>query len=199
MKKNREKFPQNLKDFVFKECIKKYKEAPQLLNFILPNVFEKLDKFKKNKNIKKPPPSIIQNLTPKEEELHIKKLNQLLEKYKKENKLSKEECLEMISHITALNIDKIENFEEIIKIISEGLNINFDEEKNKTINFKKGVASHRVNLVRGVKIYQTWDGKVVKIVLDKKKIKERKELMSFVGIGEDKEKDISIRHDMFFP
>jgi uncharacterized protein YfbU (UPF0304 family) len=135
----------------------------------------------------------------KEEELRIKKLKQLLEKYKKENKLSKDECLEMISHITALNINKIENFEEIIKIISEGLNINFDEEKNKTINFKEGEISRCVNLIRGVKIYQTWDGKVLKIVLDKKKIKERKELMSFVGIGEEKQEDISIRHNEFFP
>lgn len=198
--KKKKLFSQKIKNAIFNECLKIYKKEPDLLRKILPNVYEKLNNIMK-KQIQRGEiltPSPAHSLTESELNLHLEKLNKLIEKYKKGERLSESEGLEIIEHIMSVGIDKIENYDECIDIAGKILNIDFNEEKSKTYNFSKKEISKSGSLICGVDVYLTWDGKVVKISTKKDEIKWRKKAMGFIGIGkEEKQSDVSINHDRY--
>ncbi len=56
---------------------------------------------------------------------------------------------------------------------------------------------HRVSLVRGVTLNLNLEMRLVSVAVTPRKIRERKKLMSVVGIGHDPVSDVSRRHDEY--
>ncbi len=191
-------FKKKTKEVIFKEIFKKYKEDPEFIKCFFPKIFEIFEKQTKKEVPQWEPFLPLSKLTSEEEKIHKEKLQKLLDKYKKENTLTKEEGLEILEHLIDLGIKNTDNYKEAIEIPGKVLQIDFNKEINKKFNFRKGEVARTVPLILGVNLHLTWDGKILEIELKKKEIELRKKAMNFVGIGEDKEKDVSIRHDFYF-
>jgi hypothetical protein len=54
-----------------------------------------------------------------------------------------------------------------------------------------------VNVIKGVTLYLTWDTRLVSVQVNPKELKLRDTAVKFVGIGEDKVKDVAEHHDSF--
>jgi hypothetical protein len=59
-------------------------------------------------------------------------------------------------------------------------------------------AVNSIALVRGVVLDLSWDMKLLKVHVSPQRFRERKKLLSFVGIGYDSASDVASRHDEYF-
>jgi len=141
-------------------------------------------------------------LTPTEEQERWRFYRRVLQKLNRGKiALSQEEAIEALEDVAALRGARFGASTEmeqgdILKLlrIATGLSLS----KKGTIRkhtVRDMPPAKSISAVRGVTLYLTWDKKLVSVEVNPKELKLRDRALKFVGIGQDREKDVAARHN----
>lgn len=198
MSLKKQSFPKSLKDRCIKILFEKYKKEPEIVSRFLPEIFNEFERVYKKR---KPMPKIHQRIFPSDEltemtkESIIKKANGIIEKFKAQRALEREEVIELLQYISALKTGQFLSNEVFFKYIFNVLNINLDKKKIEKI--QDGNIDKRFVLRRGVTLYLSWDYKLIKIEIDPEELNLRRKALSIVGIGEENVSNVAEEHDKY--
>ena len=138
-------------------------------------------------------------LTEREREFHINALPDS----EAISKLSYEDAIEALEHSAYLIRDdslpgymRFEAFASLFKTASGKSPGSF--RKNTTIHIDEAHGSepaHHISIIRGVVLNLDTEMRLVSITVTPRKFRERKKMMSIVGIGHDPKSDVARRHD----
>ena len=179
--------------------LKRFKRDPDFIASFFPEVYKELCglKTKKSRLVPEAYQSGHGELTELERRTREAKLRKIVEKFKTGVTLSKDDGLELLEHLAALNLKHVQEYSIALKAAERTLSIGLDEETDQTRLFRKGRTGKIQRLLPGIDLYLTWDGKVLKIRWRKGDIIRRNKALSFVGIGADSQSDVAGRHDEY--
>ena len=113
-----------------------------------------------------------------------------------------EEAVRGLQHCAALimddNLPEEADYEKLKRLIREGIGKSPGSYKSKaTIQIGEGSGDvhERVSAIRGVYLDLDGDRRLVSISINPRKVRERRELMRFVGASKDPDPDVSYKHD----
>ena len=140
-------------------------------------------------------------LTEREREFHI----DALPDSKAINKLGREDSIEALEHCAYLIRDdslsgyvRYEAFASLFKTVSCKSPGSFRRNTTIPINETRDVEpAHHVSIIRGVVLNLDTEMRLLSITVTPRKFRERKKLMSVVGIGRDSASDVSRSHDEY--
>jgi len=182
-----------------KILIEKYKKEPEILSRFFPEIFTEFERIYKNKE--EPSKSrkiyLFNGITEMTKEVLIKKINKIIDKYKKEGKIEREEAIEFLEHISHLKYRSFLLDDTFVKYILNILNVELDVKKEKVQKIKDGIIDKKFTLIRGITLYLSWDYKLLQIKIDPMEIQLRDKALSIIGIGEDKYSDVAENHDKY--
>ena len=132
----------------------------------------------------------------------VKSLAQSLGRYR-DGKLSKQGAVRALEDCAVLILEnRLPNtcdHESLVGLLESTLGVALDSFDSATTISIKGAEGEELgtnlSLVRGVVLYLDSDGYLLSIDIAPSKIKERKALLTIVGVGRDTEPDVAERHD----
>ena len=138
-------------------------------------------------------------LTERERELHI----DALPDSEAISKLGREDAIEALQHCAYLIRDdslpgyvRYEAFASLFNAVSGKSPGSFRKNTTILINETRDVEpAHHVSIIRGVVLNLDTEMRLVSITVTPRKFRERKKMMSIVGIGRDPKSDVARRHD----
>ena len=119
------------------------------------------------------------------------------------SKLSYEDAIKALEHCAYLIRDdalpghmRYKAFASLFKAVSGKSPGSFSKNTNIPIDETRGAEpDHHVSMIRGVVLNLDVEMRLVSITVTPRKLRERKKMMSIVGIGHDTKTDVARRHD----
>ncbi len=198
-KQEKRKPEERERDKIFKFFIKEYQEAPEELWSHYPLVADELDRYinpkKPSRDRERP---FYHYLTEREREFRLSSLRSVVEKFRDNGQVSKEEAIKALEDAAALQ-QHAETFKDsLLALAQQTLGLSLDAGEKKPIFLSKGKPEHHSYvLVRGVTLSLTWDRKLIKITVNPEELIQRQKALSLVGCGYDKQPDVARKHDEY--
>ena len=198
-KQEKRKPEERERDKIFKFFIKEYQEAPEELWSHYPLVADELDRYinpkKPSRDRERP---FYHYLTEREREFRLSSLRSVVEKFRDNGQVSKEEAIKALEDAAALQ-HHAETFKDpLLALAQRTLGLSLDAGEKQTISLIRGTAEHHSYvLVRGVTLSLTWDRKLIKITVNPEELIQRQKALSLVGCGYDKQPDVARKHDEY--
>ncbi len=189
----------NLLEKQFLELLfSKYQADPDGFRSYLPEVAQLLEAMYPPQHLTKSP----FGLTEQERAHHQTALRQVLEKLEQAS-LSTEEAVRGLEHCATLVQDDSlpdevghETLVGLLKAVVGKSPGSFDSTKTVMVrNGEEREVMNQVSLVRGVILNLDRNMHLVSVTITPRKVKERRKLLGFVGIGRDAASDVALRHD----
>ena len=191
------RFTRKDKDVLAEMVLNLYQIDPQRLREALPEAAEHLDR------LLAPPPERRVNdspfgLTEREREFRLNSLDSILEKAAGSEAVSKEQAVKALEDAAALREHAWDSREAVMGLARSVFDLPVAPEKSLSIPLLKGKPVHHTyELIRGVNLSLTWDGKLIRIDLNAQELRIRQKGLSFVGIGSDTKSDVAENHDAY--
>ena len=179
----------------FQLLASKYKADPLWFELNLPDVAEIMRQMAPASRRSRSPFV----LTERERSFHIKALPDV----EAMSNLSREDAIRALEHSAYLIRDdtlpghmRYEAFTSLFKTVSGKSPGSFRKNTTIQIDETRGTdPAHRVSIIRGVVLNLDVEMRLVSITVTPRKFRERKRMMSIVGIGRDPKSDVARRHD----
>lgn len=199
-KKRRKKPEEQERDEIVSTLIEESREALEELRSYFPHTADKLERFI---SPKRPPYSMESlfyfHLTEREREFRLNSLRAIIERFQSNGQVSKDEATKALEDAAALR-DYAGDFKDsLLTIVQKALKLPLDAREKQTISLIRGKAEHHsYDLVRGVTLSLSWDGKLIKIAVDPKELARRRKALFFIGCSSDIQSDVARNHDAYF-
>lgn len=175
----------------------RYREDPKGFREYLPGVAELLPESSTARGETKSP----FGLTKSDIAFHRAGLADVLDKMETGSTTARE-AVKALQHCAALivddNLPEETNYEKLKRLISTGIGRSpesFKSEATIQIGERNGDVHERVSAIRGVYLELDRRRRLVSISINPRKVRERRELMRFVGASKDPDPHVSSRHD----
>lgn len=189
--------PRKTESAVFGHMLSKYQTDPEWVNRHLPEIGEIMSRTVSPTRITQSP----FGLTERERAFHIESLPGV----EGLDELQSEDAVKALERCAALIRDDSLPYEfdheALVRLFKAAFNKTPGSFKTNTVipvNQKDGgddESAHRASLVRGVVLNLDLNMKLLSVTITPRKVRERKKLMSIVGIGKDSMPDVAARHD----
>lgn len=191
--------PAKSKAKIVRKVLERFKQDPDFIASFFPDLYKELCglKTKKNRFVLEAYQFGDGGLTELERRTREAKLGKIVEKFRTDAILTKDEGLELIEHLASLSLKHVQEHSIALKAVEGALSINLNEERDQIRRFRKGRTGKIQRLLPGIDLYLTWDGKLLKIKWHKGEIIRRNKALSFVGRGADSQSDVAGRHDEY--
>ena len=177
----------------------RYREDPKGFREYLPGVAELLPDPSPRRGRKE----LQLGLFEKEIAVHRAGLAEVLEKMETGSATARE-AIKALQHCAALimddNLPEEADYEKLKRLIRAGIGKSPGSYKSKAtiqIGEGKGDVHERVSAIRGVYLDLDRRRRLVSISINPRKVRERRELMRFVGASKDPDPNVSSRHDHY--
>jgi len=167
---------------ILRSIRERFERDPESLSRLFPEIYDELSTTGLTRNVSIPRGvAALGELTEIERRAHEDKLHELIGRSATPGILTTLEGMEILEHLIALDTSKMPTFGRALSAAEGVLKVSFSEEKNQTKVFRKGRAARIHNLLPGIQVYLTWDGKLLRIRWNMKEIQWRNKALSFVG------------------
>lgn len=189
----------NPKDELLEMLDSKYRSEPEKFRSYLPEVAQALDSL----NPPRRPGRSPFGLTERERRHHQQALKQIVEV---EGAESVEQAVKALEHCVALiqddSLPEEVKYKTLVKLFRAAVGRPLSSFKAlETIavadNRSPADAVTKVSLVRGVSLDLDQEMRLVSITVLPSKVRQRRKLLAFVGIGQDAKSDVALRHDEY--
>ena len=177
----------------------KDRSEPEKFRSYLPEVAQTLESL----NPPRPPPPPFGRLTERERRHHQRALARIMEA---EGTPSAEQALKGLEHCATLiqddSLPEEYNYEPLVKLFRAAVgkpHSSFRAQETIAVAADRSPADAvaKVSLVKGVSLDFDREMRLVSITVLPRKIRQRRKLLSFVGIGRDAKSDVALRHDEY--
>ena len=177
----------------------RYSLEPEKFRAFLPDIAQVFDAMYESRRSKKPP----FNLTERERAYHRESLVKTLQCPDGDN-LTSEQAIKAFEHCANLirddSLPDEVRYPTMVRLLKAAVGKSPGSfRKNETIIVGHEQSSkdviNRVSVIRGVHLELDRDMRLVSISVSPYKFRQRRKLLSIVGVGRDTKSDVSIRHD----
>lgn len=127
-----------------------------------------------------------------------KALEGALERFEREETMSREDAIAVIEDAAALGRHADLFHDRVVRVMQKVLGFPKDGPGPKSLGFRKDKPATRASrIARGITAYTSWDKCLVRLSCDPVEWEARTRLLSLIGMGHDEITDISVRHDEF--
>ena len=175
----------------------KYSQDPDGFRKFLPGAAELLPERSPSKSKFKSP----FGLTEHERFYHKSGLSTMLDKLN-EGTITAKEAVKGLQHCADLIKDDVftnsVSYEPAKALLRTALGKSPGSYKSKTtvpVREDGGSVVEQISVIRGVYLDLDTNGQLVSVSINPKEVRERKKLMSIIGIGKDTKSDVALRHD----
>lgn len=169
---------------ILRSIRERFERDPESIASLFPEIYDELSTLPARKSLPiRRTGRSLSDLTEMERKAHEERLDELIMRSPAPGILKKNEGLEVIEHLIALGTSDVPMFRRAIAMAEGALGVSLSEEKNQTKIFRKGRAARIHNLLPGIQVYLTWDGKVLRIKWNMREVQWRNKALSFVGAG----------------
>ncbi|MBI2908667.1 MAG: hypothetical protein HYX92_13575 [Chloroflexi bacterium] len=189
------------KDALVQALVAKFREEPDTVQSILPEAAEILQRVAPRRGSSEHP---LPTLTEREKEERLRSLQAKVALMNRNRKaFSPEAAVEALEDAAALAEASITGLsamkrEDLIRLVQIATGFPFSK-KGKPAQWirREGEPARAVNLLRGVRLYLTWDKKLIRVEVEPRKLAQAEKAMKFVGMGQDTAGDVAERHDEY--
>lgn len=187
------------KDELIEMLYLKYRSEPEKFRSYLPEVAQTLDRL----DPPRPPGRSPFGLTERERRHHQQALVQIL---KAEGMPSAEEAFKGIEHCATLiqddSLPEECDHKTLVKLFKAAVgkapsSFRAQETIEVAADRSSADAVAKVSLVKGISLDLDWEMRLVSITVAPGKVRQRRKLLSFVGIGQDTQSDVALHHDKY--
>lgn len=186
------------RDALVQMLIKEYQTRREALEGATPEIVKRLDQLLGEPAALQERAALV--LTERERRQRLDALSNILRRLEEGN-LSSADALAGLEHAAALLEDGIEPLprESLLKLLRKGTRLTARSQgKTATKVLRPELqAVRQVNLIRGVILHLSWDGKLVKVTVTPEQVAQRETALAFVGIARDDAADVAKDHDYY--
>ena len=189
---------QSLKNELFGLLIQEFQNDPDHLRSHFPEIAARLETATADR--KHPPADAYfsTNLTERERDFRLNSLRSIVTRFNEGKDVSREDAIKALEDAASLK-EQAEPFKDVVlDMARQVLDLSVTPEEATSVSFlKRKQVHHSYDLIRGMTLRLTWDGKLIKIEVDSKELELRRKALSIVGIGSDGRKDVATNHDSY--
>ena len=180
-------------------AIKKFVENPAIFWSSCPELAQAIESHIKSSVARYKRTAVFEGYMTERERTHKQQeLSGLVNRYKKAEGFTKDDAIQALELAAKLREHANQYKDLFEKILESYLDIPGKTSEPQEVETRADKGKHHTyEIIRGVTLNLSWDGKLVDVVLDRKEYQARKKALSAIGIAADSRTDVAEKHDNY--